>query len=294
MEDNKIIIRSVYKITRQWMEPCPEKATGRYPDSVKKVDSQGDMIVSEKEKNSGRIFIAENERIEIYDGKTFDLTDAFDIAWWDAIKNSRKIALDRGYKNHLGEYVIDGNAKRYGTAEFYVEKPGAEAKLKITKKKLMHKAEQFVLSDTVGGVEQKVRILEKPMKGMPFEDIQTYLISLCEISPEKVIDLYTGGDMQLRILLLDSIDKGVIVHRNKEVYQYGESTVLGSKQETVIDWMKNPNNSRLLDLIKTETYPELYTKSDEVSSDSSTDTKKAKTSSSTTAKVADTRRVNTE
>ncbi len=277
MEDNRIIVRSVYKITRQWMEPCPDPTTNRYPDVVRKIDSKGDMLINDADRNSGKIFIAENERIELYDGKTFDLTDAFDFAWWEAIKNSRKIALDRGYKNHLGEYVIDGNAKRYGTAEFYVEKPGADAKMKVNRKKLVHKAEQFVFGDTVNGINQKVRILEKPMKGMPFEDVQDYLLVLCGTDPEKVINLYTGGDMQMRILLLDAIDKGVIVHKNREIYQYGESTVLGSKQESVIEWMKNPINKRLLDLIKAETYPDLYelpSPEVEVKSEDTSETKK--------------------
>lgn len=267
MED-RIVIRSVYKITRQWMEPCPDPTTGRYPDVVKKVNSQGDMILTEAERNSGKIFIAENERIEIYEGKTFNLTDPYDQAWWDAIKNSRKIAMDRKYKNHLGEYVIDGNTKRYGTAEFYVEKPGFEAKQKLEKKKLMHQAEQYVLGDTVNGIQQKVRLLNKPMRGIPFEEVQEYLIGLCATEPNTVINLYTGSDMQLRILLLDAIDKGVISHKNKEVYYYGESTVLGSKQESVIEWMKNPNNKRLLDLIKAETYPDLYSNETFVSTES--------------------------
>jgi hypothetical protein len=275
MEDEKIVIRSVYKITRQWMEPCPDPNTGRYPDIVKKVDSRGDMILSESEKNSGKVFIAENERIEIYEGKTFDLTNPYDYAWWEAIKNSRKIAMDRKYKNHLGEFVIDGNTKRYGTAEFYVERPGVEAKQKIERRRLVHQAEQYVLSDTVNGIQQKVRLLEKPMKGIPFEEVQEYLLGLCTTDPNSVLNLYTGSDMQLRILLLDAIDKKVIIHKNKEVYYYGESTVLGSKQESVIEWMKNPNNKRLLDLIKAETYPELYDVTDaqdlEVTSDSSSD-----------------------
>ena len=60
-------------------------------------------------------------------------------------------------------------------------------------------------------------------------------------------------------MLLDAIDKYVIRWRDK-LYQYGDSTILGASQEAAILWFKNPNNKRMLDLIKEEVYPEYYEK----------------------------------
>src|ERR1041385_6134494 len=134
-DNNKLIIRSVFKITRCWMEPAVDPKTGRYPETVRKVNSQGDQILSAEDKKSGKIFISETDVIELFDGKTFDLTDPFDAAWWSAIKFSKKIAHDRSEKDKSGNLVIDGDQKRYGTAEFFVERPGAESKAKNTKKR---------------------------------------------------------------------------------------------------------------------------------------------------------------
>jgi hypothetical protein len=256
--NNKIIIRSVFKITRAIMEPALDPVTNRYPDVVRRVDSKGDMIITDKDRESGRVFIAENERIEIYDGKEFDLEDPYQAAWWDAIKTSRLIATERSWKDHLGNLVIDGDTKRYGTAEFYVERPGKEAEQKVTKEKSIHNAKQYIFNDTEKGLKQKVKLLGHTMDRIPLSEIQTYLLDIATKTPDKIINIYTGGDTPLRILLIDALDKKVVIHKGKQIYQYGESTILGATTDSVLLWMKNPQNKRLLDMIKAETYPDLY------------------------------------
>jgi hypothetical protein len=243
--DEKIILRSVYKITRAVLEPAPDPKTGRYPSCVRKVDSNGDMIKSIEDMKTSDFLIAENESIEIFDGKEFDLTDPYDATWWEAIRNPK------------GELVIDGNAKRYGTAEFYVERPGADSKNKITKMKLEHDAKVHIFADTKEGSYTKVKLLGHKMDGLPFDDVQAYLLEVAKKDPNKIIDLYTGTDTNLRILLMDALEKGIIIH-DRGIYRYGESDILGSKEETVLMWFKNPSNIRILDLIKKETYPTIY------------------------------------
>ena len=46
---NEIILRSVYGKVNQtyFIQPCPNPRTGRLPDCVRTVDSNGDMILSE-------------------------------------------------------------------------------------------------------------------------------------------------------------------------------------------------------------------------------------------------------
>jgi hypothetical protein len=50
--DNKIVLRSVYgKVgMKYFIQPCKDKI-GRYPECVKQVDSHGDMILSDAERN---------------------------------------------------------------------------------------------------------------------------------------------------------------------------------------------------------------------------------------------------
>lgn len=71
--DNKIILRSVYgKVgMKYFIQPCKDKL-GRWPNCVKKVDSHGDMILSDIEKNEyaskKKIFFPETTVFVITDG----------------------------------------------------------------------------------------------------------------------------------------------------------------------------------------------------------------------------------
>ncbi len=253
--ENKIIIRSVFKVTRCYMEPAKNPSTNRYADSVRKTNSQGDMLLSEDDRNSGKYLISEEDVIEIFDGKSFNLDDQVDAAWWDAIKYSKKIALDRTERDKAGNLVIDGSQKRYGTAEFYVERPGLETKVKNNKRREIHDAREYIYNDTDDGRSQKVRLLGNSMPNSPASDIEDHLISLAERNPSLITELYTGTDTHLRIFLLDAQDKKVIYNKDK-LYFYGQDIILGATDTAVIAWFKNPDNKRILDLIKSETYPD--------------------------------------
>lgn len=252
-----IIIRSVYKIPKCTFEPCIDPSTGRYPSTVRRVNSQGDMILSDEDKKSNKHFIAENERIEIYDGKTFDLTDEVQASWWEAIKYSKRITQDRWTKDHRGEFVIDGDTRRYGTAEFYIERPGKEAETRNSNKRKVHEATEFIYKDSPDGRYLKAELLSNPMSGLPESEVEDYLVSVAVKHPDKIKELYTGSDMHLRILLLEAIKKRVIFIKDK-IYIYGDNTMLGGTQEAVLLWMKSPDNKRLVQMIKHETYPDLY------------------------------------
>lgn len=259
MNNTKIIIRSVYKITRCIMEPAPDAVTGRLAKSVRRVDSNGDMRLTEEDKKDAGMnyLIGENDTIEIYDGKEFDLTDPFDNAWWEAIKGSRRIASDRGLKDEKGNYMIDGNLKRYGSAEFYVEYPGRESNSRVTNKRKINQAHSFILDDSIEGIRTKVRLLGSRMDGVSADEIIDYLLSIADKTPDKIINLYTDSDISYLILITDAVERKVIKKANN-IYIYADSTVLGSSQESVMAWMKLPKNAYLVDLIKSETYPDVY------------------------------------
>jgi len=257
MLQNKIILRTTYKFTKIWMEPAINPRTRRYSDSVRSVDSNGDMILSFEDKNSGKVFIPENAVIELYDGIEFDLDEPLDAARWDAIKYSKKIAQDRHEKDSKGNLIIDGNAKRYGTAEFYVERPGMESRIRNDKRRNIHEAKTYIYNDKEGNLYQMVRLLGNSMTGLPPSDVEDYLISIAERTPEKILELYTGSDTHLRLLLIDAIDKGVIYNRDK-LYYYGDNIPLGGTENSVITYFKTPLNKRIKEMIYAEVYPEEY------------------------------------
>lgn len=270
--NNVIILRSVCgKVgNKYYIQPCKDRRTGRYPDCVKRVNSQDDMILTDAERNSGNYYIKETERFIIEDGTTFNLDNKYDSAKWEAIKNCPFIAPDRYAKDAQGNFLIDGtpgwNNKhpRYGVAELYIEKPGEDSVRKVSKKKKIHNACAFILDDPKGSEGRLLiaRLLGKYMNNQPDADVEDYLLTVAEKNPDKIINLYTGDDTNLRLLFIEAKDKHIINLKNK-IYIYADNIVLGATDDAVITWMKDPKNKKVLELIKHDTYPDLYQETDE-------------------------------
>ena len=259
MEESKIVLRSVFgKVgMKYYIQPCRDK-NGNWPECVKQVDSFGNMIVSDAERNSGKPFIKVTETFTVEDGKTFDLTDPWDQARWEAIKNCPMIADFRGQRDAKGNLIIDGDAKRYGRAELYIERPGVETAKKVSKRQKIHDAESYIFDDPKGaeGRLKVARILGKHMSHASDSDIKDYLLEIASRDPDKIIKLYTGEDLELRTLFLDARDKGVI-RSVSGIYVYGDGISLGGTIDVVISWMRDPRNKKMLESIKRDTYPEL-------------------------------------
>lgn len=266
-----IILRSVWgKVgMKYFIQPSKDPKTGRYPECVRRVDSNGDMILSDADRNSRKYFIKEDETFTIEDGTVFNLEDEYQRNEWEAIKNSPLIAPDRFAKDSKGDSLIDGTLDmssrrpRYGVAELYVYKPGAVATARVSRKKLIHKAINFILEEEQGltGLLTKAKLLGKRMDNAASSDVEDFLIKTAEKDPDKIIDLYTGSDTQLRLLLIDAVDNEVIRVKDR-VYTY-DTTILGASDKAVISWMKQPKNQRILELIRKDTYPHLYIKEDD-------------------------------
>lgn len=259
MEESKIVLRSVFgKVgMKYYIQPCRDK-NGNWPECVKQVDSFGNMIVSDAERNSGQPFIKVTETFTIEDGKTFDLTDPWDKARWEAIRNCPMIADFRGQRDAKGNLIIDGDTKRYGRAELYIERPGVETAKKVSKRQKIHDAESYIFDDPNGaeGRLKVARILGKHMSHASDSDIKDYLLEIASRDPDKIIKLYTGEDLELRTLFLDARDKGVI-RSVSGIYVYGDGISLGGTIDVVISWMRDPRNKKLLESIKRDTYPDL-------------------------------------
>lgn len=261
-DGNYIIIRSVFgKVGQKYfLNPAKDPSTGRFPACVKHVDSKGDMILTEAERNSGAYFIPEDQVIEIEDGKTFNLDDPWDSAQWQAIQHSRIIAMSRDARDKNGNLLIDGGSKRYGSAELFIERPGYEIKKKNSKRKLINVAETLVFACSLEEQVKLARLLGKNMKNAPAADVEDYLLQQCSKNPQLVIDMRQGDDAIYRMLFLDATDKYIITTKNKlYVYGHGEDViVLGATDDAAIAWLKDPNHKRIVDMIKKETYPHMY------------------------------------
>ena len=262
---NKIVLKSVrgkVGIVIK-MQPARDPKTGNWPNCVKRVDSNGNMILNEKELNDPNrdYFIREDAEIDVTDGMVFDLDNVGDRFKWEAIKNNPYIAPDYYAKDNNGNSLINGDSKRYGIAELYIVKPGIEATRRISRRKLKHDAETFIYEDERGaeGRVLKARLLGHRMDYMPDADVTEYLLQVADKDPQKIISLYTGGDTAVRLLFIEARDKHIINYKNK-LYTYADNVVLGATDEAAILYLKDPKNANVYKLIKQDTYPDLIAK----------------------------------
>lgn len=220
------------------------------------------MVLSDAERNNpeSAYFIPEDLDVVVVDGTTFNLADKRQANIWNAIKNHDLFAPSRDARDENGVLLIDGDAKKYGTAELYIDVPGEESERSVSRKKLIMQAFRYVEEDSVDGRLTKCKLLGKNMKYAPSSDVEDYLYQVAEKSPNKIIDLYTNGDTALRLLLIEAKDKNIIRKKNG-VLMYGES-VLGMTDDAVILFFKTPSNKAIFEEIKKATFPQFVQPTD--------------------------------
>lgn len=263
-----VVLRSVWGKRGQKYYIQPQRnAKGQYPDCVRKVNSDGDMIL--KPGDDPDFLIPEDRIFTLQDGTTFNLNDPYQKAEWESIKNCFLIAPSRFAKDSAGNYLIDGTPdivtnsnygekSRYGRAELYIERPGLEAQQKVTRAKLELKATNYIYQFGYEDWLTFAKVLGRNMENQPAPDVEYFLISVAKKTPEKIIDICSGGDLANRVLFITAKEKGVIRKRNG-MYIYGEDgdLILGASEDAVLDWMKQPKNKKTLELIRKDAYPEL-------------------------------------
>lgn len=259
--ENKIItIRSAYgKLKEYHFQPCKQR-NGLNQPFVRKVrynaDGSSEMILSEadmKDPNSA-YFLPEDMDIVVTDGTTFDLSDPLQKNKWLAIKDSDLIVPTRDAKDEHGNLIIDGDKRRYGLAELWVDVPGEQSEKSVNRKKLITKAWTYIENDSVSGRLTKCKLLGRVMRNAPDSDVMDYLYQKAEKSPATVIELYTSSDMALKLLIIDAKDRNKIIKKNG-MFMYGDN-ILGATDDAVIQFCKTPANKKVLDMLKADVYPE--------------------------------------
>lgn len=264
MYSDVIVLKSVWgKLGQKYfINPAPDPKTGRLPDCVRTVNSNGDMILSESDKeeisNGTSHFFPANHIFVIEDGYRLDTSDLVDKAIWECIKNCSIIAVEKGQKDANGYNVINGDAQRYGKAELYVERPGEMAKIRVTKKTLRYKAESYIHEDSESNRIRKCKVLGRNLDNAIPADVLDYMINIAESDPQKIIDLYEGENWKMHLFILEAVDRGVI-RKSEGMFKYDDK-ILGATIESTIAMLRDIKYKKILNSIKVETYPEYLTK----------------------------------
>ena len=123
----------------------------------------------------------------------------------------------------------------------------------------------FIFEDSRDGQITKCKLLGKDMRNAYASDVEDFLIGYAEKYPQKIIDLYTGSDTSIRMLLIDAINKGVIVQKSG-IYMYGDRINMGITDDATVVWLKQKENQKFVELIKRDTYPELFASDEDTTS----------------------------
>ena len=260
LENKVITIRSAYgKLKEYHFQPCKQR-NGLNQPFVRKVrynaDGSSEMILSEADMRDpeSAYFLPEDMDIVVTDGTTFDLSDPLQRNKWLAIKDSDLIVPTRDAKDEHGNLIIDGDKRRYGLAELWVDIPGEQSEKSVNRKKLITKAWTFIENDSVEGRLTKCKLLGRVMRNAPASDVMDYLYQKAEKSPATIIELYTSSDMALKLLIIDAKDRNKIIKKNG-MFMYGDN-ILGATDDAVIQFCKTPANKAVLDMLKADVYPE--------------------------------------
>jgi hypothetical protein len=109
---------------------------------------------------------------------------------------------------------------------------------------------------------KKCRLLEKDMSRANSNDVMDYLMAFAEKDPQKIINLYTGTDTTNRLLIIDALDKHIVVKRDN-LLVYADNIVLGASIDAAVTYLTSPAAVKIKELIMQETYPEMYAKKKE-------------------------------
>ena len=214
------------------------------------------MILSQEDLNNpdSVYFIPEDLDILVTDGTTFDLSDPLQRNIWLSIRDNDLIVPTRDQRDANGNFVIDGDKRRYGIAELWVDVPGEESEKSVNRIKEITKAWNYIEKDSMAGRLTKCKLLGRNMTNAPESDVTDYLYQRAQKSPKTIIELYTSSDMHLKLLFIDATERFKIIKKSG-MWTYGD-TILGATEDAVIMFWKTPANKRILDMITADTYPE--------------------------------------
>jgi hypothetical protein len=238
--DKIIVIKSVFKTGKTTVQPVKD-GTGWY---------LGVARLSEEDKRKLTHWAEPDSKFVLRDGVTFNLNDEAQRITWEWVKHSSCIAPSEEACQHTPG------------AEFYVYLENEAAAKSISRRELKFDAIKAVLDDNSVNYPMRAELLGVNMDYAAPSVIKDFLLDQAETVPEKVLAIYNGADVSLRLLLLKAKKKGVIFVNDAGFYQYG-NVIMGMSEKSVIDWLQDKAHKHLVEMIEKETHPEYFVKESE-------------------------------
>jgi hypothetical protein len=235
--DKIITIKSVYKTGKTTVQPVSD-GMGWY---------LGVARLSEEDKRKLTHWAEPTSKYVLKDGVSFNLNDEAQRITWDWVKYSPCIAPTE----EVCQYTLG--------AEFYVYLENEVAAKSISRKELKWKAVKCILDDNSVNYPMRAELLGVNMDYAGPSVIKDFLLEQAEAAPEKVLAIYEGNDVSVRLLILKAKKKGTIYIDEPGFYRYG-NVVLGMSEKSAVDFIQDKANKHLIEMIEKEVNPEYFAK----------------------------------
>ena len=233
--DRIIMIKSVYKTGKTTVQPVSD-GTGWY---------KGVARLSEDDKRGKTHWAEPTSKFTLKDGVTFNLNDEAQAITWNWVKHSSCIAPSEEACQHTPG------------AEFYVYLENEVANKNISRRELKYKAIECILKDNSVNYPIRAELLGVNMDYAKPSVIKDFLLDQAETAPEKILQIYEGADVSLRLLLLKARKNNIIQLDDAGFYRYG-TVVLGMSERTAVDWLGDKANKHVVLLLEKEVNPEYF------------------------------------
>jgi len=239
--DRVIMIKSVYKTGKTTVMPVSD-GTGWY---------KGVARLSEDDKRGKTHWAEPTSKFVLKDGVTFNLNDEAQAITWSWVKHSSCIAPSEEACQHTPG------------AEFYVYLENEVANKNITRRELKYKAIECILKDNSVNYPIRAELLGVNMDYAKPSVIKDFLLDQAETTPEKILKIYEGADVSLRLLLLKARKNNIIQVDDAGFYRYG-TVVLGMSEKTAVDWLGDKSHKHVVEMLEKEVNPEYFVKDEAV------------------------------
>lgn len=234
--DKIIKLKSVYKTGKTIVQPVKDALTGWF---------KGIQRLSEDEKRKLTYWAEPTSKFTIKDGTTFDLNNEAEKATWDWVKHCSCIADS------------EEDCQFTPGAEFYIFLENKEAETSVSRRERRFKAQKFIMEDNASLYPVRASLLGVEMDGESPIVIKDFLLAQAEQNPNKVLAIYEGHDISLRLLLLKAQKLNVITSDQSGLFRYG-NVVLGMTEVSCIAWMQDAGNKHLVELLEREVNPDYF------------------------------------
>lgn len=209
------------------------RKTGREKDppihvAIHEVDERGDPKLNNGKPIPPPMELTEETQIAILPNDQYDMSNPSDALIIDMLKASEFFVRSRSEYNpaSLERVTIDDpevNARRTNTTANKV----------LSALSMLHQ-------QTATGKADLAFLLKQPVMRMTAEQIDAYLNKVAMESPDLLLELFRVADFPARVLLVRSVNAGLISQRGAAFYN-GEECI-GLDEAQAVSWLKTPSN----------------------------------------------------